>query len=70
MAWTQADVLALERAIADGKGARSISFADHTVTFSSVDEMLRLLGTMRAAVAQAATPGTSTTRYASIGKGV
>ena len=68
MAWTQADVDALERAIADGRGARSMSFSDQSVTFGSVDEMLRLLGTMKAAVAAAA--GTTTTRYAATSKGL
>jgi hypothetical protein len=68
MAWTQVDVDALERAIADGRGARSIQFADQAVTFSSIDEMLALLAIMRAAVAGAA--GTSQrTRYASTSKG-
>jgi hypothetical protein len=68
MAWTQTDVEALERAIAEGRGARSISFSDQTIVFGSVDEMLRLLATMKAAVAAAA--GTSSTRYAAFSKGL
>lgn len=68
MAWTQADVDALERAIADGKGVRSIQFADQVVTFNSIEEMLRLLAVMRGAVAAAA--GTSQrTRYGATRKG-
>jgi hypothetical protein len=68
MAWTQADVEALERAIADGRGARSIQFSDQAVTFSSPAEMLALLSAMKNAVAAAA--GTSSTRYAAFSKGV
>jgi hypothetical protein len=68
MAWTQTDVDALERAIADGRGARTITFADQSVTFNSLREMLELLAAMRGAIATAA--GTSTTRYAAFSKGV
>jgi hypothetical protein len=68
MAWTQTDVDALERAIADGRGARSISFSDQTIVFGSIPEMLQLLATMKGALAMAA--GTSTTRYAAFSKGV
>lgn len=69
MAWTQSDADALERAIADGRGARTISFSDQTVTFNSLDEMLKLLAVMRAAVAAAAGRG-SRTRFAVVSKGV
>jgi hypothetical protein len=69
MAWTQADADALQAAIAAGKGARSIAFADQVVTFSSIDEMLKLLAVMTAAVTAAA--GTSQrTRFAATSKGV
>ena len=68
MAWTQADVDALERAIADGKGARSMSFSDQSIVFNSIAEMLDLLRAMKAAVAAAA--GTTTTRYAATSKGL
>jgi hypothetical protein len=67
MAWTQADVEALERAIADGRGARSIQFSDESITFSSPAEMLALLAAMKNAVATAA--GGSSTRYAAFSKG-
>jgi hypothetical protein len=40
MAWTEADLNSLERAIADGRGARSITFSDQSVTFGTIDEML------------------------------
>lgn len=45
MAFTQSDVTQLERAIAGG--TRSVAFDDHTVTFSSIDEMLQLRSAMR-----------------------
>lgn len=68
MAWTQTDIDALERAIADGRGARQMSFADQSITFGSVDEMLKLLSVMRQSVAAVA--GSSPTRYAATSKGV
>jgi len=68
MAWTQTDIDALERAIADGRGARTITFSDQSTTFGSIAEMLQLLATMKTAVATAA--GMSTTRYAAFSKGV
>jgi hypothetical protein len=69
MAWTQTDVDNLKQAIADGRGARSITFENQTVTFGSVDEMLKLLATMQASVS--ASTGTSQrTRFASFSKGV
>ncbi len=46
MALTQADLDALDAAIA--KGEQSVSFGDRTVTYRSVSEMLRA----RAAIAQ------------------
>lgn len=67
--WTTADVTKLERAIADGLGARSITFENQTVTFSTVAEMLQLLAVMRGAVAS--TAGTSQrTRFAAFRKGL
>ena len=68
MAWTQTDIDALERAIAVGRGARSMTFADQSITFNSLAEMLELLATMKQAVAVAA--GTPSTRYAAFSKGV
>lgn len=69
MAWTSADVEALERSIAQGLGAGTISFPDGgMVQFSSLEDRLALLRTMRTAVTNAA--GSTTTRFASISKGV
>lgn len=67
MAWTSTDVAALERAIADGRGARSMTFSDQSVTFNSIDDMLKLLAVMRQGVNAAA--GRSSTRYAATSKG-
>jgi hypothetical protein len=69
MAWTQSDVDALKQAIADGRGARSITFGDQSITFGSVDDMLKLLSVMQAEVTAAT--GTSTRRrLAATSKGV
>ena len=54
MSWTPADLDALERAIADGRGARIITFDDQSVTFHSLAEMLTLRERMRATVHAAA----------------
>lgn len=66
MAWTSTDVSTLEQAIADRRGARSITFSDRTVVFESIDDMLKLLAVMQRAVAG----GGSQTRYAASSKGV
>lgn len=68
MAWTQTDVDLLERSIAEGLGAGTITFADQSVTFASLEERLKLLSVMKLAVSTAA--GTSGTRYAAFSKGV
>lgn len=47
MAWTQADIDALKRAIADGRGARALTFGDQSLTFNSPSEMLELLAVMQ-----------------------
>lgn len=69
MAWTSTDVENLKTAIADGRGARSITFGDQIVVFNSIDDMLKLLAVMTADVT--ATSGAQTrTRYAATSKGV
>jgi len=68
MAWTIADVDMLKAAIAAGGIARSITFSDQSVTFHSVDDMLKLLAMMQADVT--VTEGGSRTRYAATSKGV
>ncbi len=68
MPWTQADIETLKTAILDRKGARSITFSDQSVTFDSIDDMLKLLSVMQGDVTT--TAGGSTTRYAATRKGV
>lgn len=68
MAFTQTDIDALKAAIASGRGARSMTFSDQSVTFHSVDEMIALLALMQREVNTAAAK--PTTRYAATDKGV
>lgn len=68
MAWTQTDVDRLHTAISDGRGARTITFGDQTITFNSIPDMLQLLATMQAAVSAAADK--TRTRYAATSKSV
>ena len=64
MAFTQADIDALDQAIADGRGARSITFADQTVSFESVDDMIKRRALMKREV-----DSTPTYRLAATSKG-
>jgi hypothetical protein len=71
MPFTQTDRDNLARAIADGRGARSMSFGDQSVVFNSIDDMLKLLARMDADIAGPA--GTNTRRsyrVATTSKGV
>lgn len=65
--WTQADIDTLKAAILDRKGARQITFADQSVTFDSIDDMLKLLSVMQAEVSS--TTLGSRTRYGAFSKG-
>jgi hypothetical protein len=69
MAWTQSDVDTLKAAISTGRGVRSITFADQSVTFHSIDDMLKLLSIMEHDVA-AQSSQTRTHRLAATSKGV
>lgn len=55
--WTSSDVAALEAALK--KGVKSVTYQSGTVTYHSLDEMLRLLDRMRADVAAASGASTS-----------
>jgi len=68
MAFTQTDIDALKTAISAGRGARTISFGDQTITFHSVAEMIELLRIMTADVTT--TASTPRTRYGVVNKGV
>ena len=56
MAWTQVDLDALETAIK--AGVRSVSYKDRSVTYHSLDEMLKLRDAMKQVVNTV--PGTTT----------
>lgn len=65
MAWTLQQYEALQAAIADG--ALTVKYADKTVTYRSLDEMIRILNMIAGALGL----GTATPRrtYASFSKG-
>lgn len=64
VAWTQTDIDTLQQALLDRKGARTIQFADQSVTFESLDDMLKLLALMEQQVRG------NRTRFAATRKGV
>jgi len=70
--FTAADVEALERAIADARGAKQFTVGDQSVTFNTLADLLALRNTMLGIVAEeeAAATGTSRTRLAGMSKGV
>jgi hypothetical protein len=47
VAWTSADVDLLKAAIAAGRGVKSLTFGDQTITFNTPREMLELLAVMQ-----------------------
>lgn len=69
MAWSQSDIDALKAAIADGRGARVITFGDQSVTFNSIDDMLKLLAVMQGDV-NASSGAQTRSRVAAFCKGV
>lgn len=58
MAWVQADVDALKAAIATG--ARAVQYADRTITYHSLSEMIDLLRLMEAEVGATTVGGAAT----------
>lgn len=68
MAYTQADVDALDVKIAAAGAVKATTFGDQSTTFRDLDEMLKLRALMVQSIAAAA--GRSTTRYAATRKGV
>lgn len=68
MAWTQADIDALDAEIAVARSVQSATYSDQQVQFRPLDDLLKLRAAMAAAVAAA--EGTGTTRYAATSKGV
>jgi len=65
---TQADIDAAERAVIDGGDLSSITFADQTFSFVSIDEKLKRLAWMRSMLRQAS--GAGMCRLAATSKGV
>lgn len=65
MAYTQADLDALDADIAKVRLVKSTTFSDQSTTFRDLDELLKL----RAIMAQAVSGG-SRTRFAATDKGV
>lgn len=55
MAFSQADLDALDAAIASGRGVRSMTFSDQSVTFNSIEDMLRLRSVMQQEIDAAGT---------------
>lgn len=51
MAWTQADIDALDAALASGR--KTVQYGDKSTTYQSVDEMLKVRALMRSEVASA-----------------
>lgn len=64
MAYTQADLDALDAEIAKVRLVKSTTFADQSTTFRDLDDLLKLRAVMSAAV------NGSRTRYATTTKGV
>ncbi len=65
--WTQADITALEAAVKGG--TLRVRFGDREVQYQSMGEMLKLLQTMKDAVAIKEGTGSSRTTYARFRKG-
>lgn len=68
MAYTQADIDALDAEIAKVRVAKSTTFADQSITFRDLDELLKMRAVMASQIATAA--GQSRTRYVATGKGL
>lgn len=69
MAWTQADIDKLKAAIAGGSVIQSMTFADQTFEFRSIEDMLKVLALMQAEVS-ASSGSPSNYRLAATSKGV
>ena len=68
MAYTQADIDALDAEIAKVRVAKSVTFGDQSTTFRDLDELLSLRAVMAQQIATAS--GASRTRLAAFSKGV
>lgn len=68
MAYTQADLDALDAEIAAIRTAKATSSGDQSTTFRDLDELLTLRAVMQSSITTAA--GQTRTRYAATSKGV
>lgn len=69
MAYTQADLDALDAEIAVIRTVKATSTGDQSTTFRDLDDLLKLRALMAQSVASA-TAGVPRTRYATVSKGV
>lgn len=68
MAYTPAQLAAVERAIA--RGERIVRYSDRTVEYRSVDELMKVRDQIRTELAQAAGPRSRVARLYHGGKGL
>ncbi|MBH3358793.1 phage head-tail joining protein [Pseudomonas guariconensis] len=68
MAYTPAQLAAVERAIA--RGERIVRYSDRTVEYRSVDELMKVRDQIRTELAQAAGPRSRVVRLYHGGKGL
>lgn len=68
MAYTPAQLVAVERAIA--RGERIVRYSDRTVEYRSVDELMKVRDQIRTELAQAAGPRSRVVRLYHGGKGL
>jgi len=68
MAWTQADLDALDAAMKGGE--LTVRYGDRSITYRDLDEMLRLRALMKQEVAEETTGIPPTVSYASCSKGL
>jgi len=68
MAYTQAHLDAVERAIA--RGEKTVRYADRTVEYRSVDELVQARDLIRTELTRAAGPRSRVTRIFHQGKGL
>ncbi|MFG0501310.1 phage head-tail joining protein [Pseudomonas putida] len=68
MAYTQAQLAAVERALA--RGERIVRYSDRTVEYRSVDELMKVRDQIRTELSQAAGPRSRAVRLFHGGKGL